>query len=71
MDDIQIPEGNKPDMVNFFKKLFSGADGQFIQLESAATGNVLKPGQKGYFGTDIYIHTQNGTKIKITGASWS
>jgi len=72
MEEIPLPLDTKPDWITLFKRIFSGAQGNFIKLEAApTTGNgVLKPNQAGYFGTNIYIVTNTGTEIKITGSAW-
>lgn len=72
MEELQLPDKTTPDMERFFKQLFGAAQGSLIELRSVPTGNALLPGQTGVYGTDIYIVTPgSGTKIKLTGSSWS
>lgn len=71
MEPLPIPKGTSTDLETFFRNIFAGAQGSLIELPSAPTGDALKPSQVGFFGTDIYFNTPSGTKIKLTGSSWS
>ena len=71
MEEIPLPSPSTPDQSTFFKKLFGLAQGSILELPSAATGDMLNPGQIGAFGNDLYFYTQGGRKIKVSGSAWS
>lgn len=71
MESIPLPYPSSPDQSTFFNKIFEQAQGVMIALPSVPTGDMLQPNQMGFFGTDVYLVTSSGTKIKLTGSSWS
>ena len=71
MEELQMYDKASADQERFFKQLFDGAQGSIIDLSAVPTGNALQPGQIGSFGSDIYIYTPTGRKIKLSGSSWS
>lgn len=70
MQPIPLPYPSSPGDEAFFTKLFGLAQGSILQL-SADSGEELQPGQIGYFGTKVYIFTQDGGRIVLSGSSWS
>lgn len=71
MEELQLPDKTTPDLERFFKQLFGGAQGSLIVLSDVPTGDALKAGQWGTTGTDIYLVTPNGVKIRLHGTSWT
>ena len=71
MEAIPLPSPSTPDQSTFFNKVFSGAWGTPIALPAVPTGDVLNPNQWGFYGTDVFFRFSDGSKVKLTGSSWS
>jgi len=70
MEPLVIPKDTSIDMQTFMRQLFEGAQGSIIKLPAVPTGDELKAGQIGYFGTNIYIITPDGARIKLSGSAF-
>ncbi len=70
MEPLIIPKAADLDTQTFYRQLFSAAQGQIIKLKAVPTGDELNAGQIGYFGTNLYIITPDGARIKLTGGAF-
>lgn len=71
MEQLQIPDKTPKDVERFYRQMFDSAQGVILDLDAVPTGDALQAGQIGRFGTDIYLVSNNGTKVKLSGSSWS
>jgi hypothetical protein len=71
MEKLQLPTGTTQDEERFYQQVFDNALGKIIDLDSVPTGDTLLAGQIGVNGTDVYLITPKGTKIKLSGSSWA
>lgn len=71
MERIPIPKGVDEKVESVLKQIMDDAPGQMIALSAVPTGDVLTPGQIGFYGNDVYIRTSTGSRIKLSGSSWS
>lgn len=70
MERTIIPKGIDEKISQVMFHIFENAFGNPIKFDTAPSASDLNPNQWGYNSTNIYLRMDDGSTIKLTGASF-